>query len=164
MYLDTLEHLAILAKKDPAVVEADLVAQLVMERCTELVLTTAGIPMPAWETDPTLVPGRARTICLFVAYRTYTNLKSVISSSVGPIGETIKAELAGAMQLTQAERDELENMNEASDGFGGLWVLQTTTGPESRYDTVHLPDSSPTDWWIPYGETSQTDAFTPEEP
>lgn len=148
-YLETLEHLAILARKDPAVVEADPFAQLVMEKATELCISAAGIPSPDWETDPTLVPGRVRTICLFVAFRTYNNPKSVINSGVGPISESILAQHAAAMTLTEAEAEELGAIGE-ENGVGGLWVLSTTAGPESTMDTVHLPDSSPTDWWIPY--------------
>lgn len=148
-YLETLEHLAILSRKDPAVVEADPFAQLIMEKATELCISAAGIPTPDWETDPTLVPGRVRTICLFVAFRTYNNPKSVINSSVGPISESVLAQHAAAMTLTQAEQDELETIGE-ENGVGGLWVLQTSGGPETVMDTVFLPDSSPTDWWIPY--------------
>lgn len=148
-YLETLEHLAILSHKDPAVVEADPFAQLIMEKATELCISAAGIPDPDWETDPTLVPGRVRTICLFVAYRTYTNPKSVINSGVGPISESILAQMAAAMTLTDAEREELEAIGE-ENGVGGLWVLSTTGGPETIMDTQHLPDNTPTDWWIPY--------------
>lgn len=160
MYLETLEHLAILSKKDPAVVEADLLAQLVMERATELCIDAAGIPTPDWETDPTLVPGRVRTICLFVAFRTYNNPRSIINSSVGPISESILAAMAAAMTLTEAEREELENIAEENGDFGGLWVLQTTTGDESRLnDDVFIPDNSGSDWWIPFGTEYQTEAF-----
>jgi hypothetical protein len=148
-YLETLEHLAILSKKDPAIVEADPFAQLIMEKATELCISTAGIPAPDWEADPTLAPGRVRTICLFVAFRTYNNPRSVINSGVGPISESILAQMAAAMQLTDAEREELEAIGE-ENGLGGLWVLSTTGGPESVMDTQFLPDSSPTDWWIPY--------------
>jgi hypothetical protein len=148
-YLETLEHLAILSRKDPAVVEADPFAQLIMEKATELCISAAGIPTPDWETDPTLVPGRVRTICLFVAFRTYNNPKSIINTGVGPISESVLAQHAAAMTLTEAERDELEAIGE-ENGVGGLWVLQTTGGPETVMDTVFLPDNSPTDWWIPY--------------
>ena len=148
-YLETLEHLAILSKKDPAVVEADPFAQLIMERATELCISKAGIPSPDWETDPTLVPGRVRTICLFVAFRSYNNPRSVINTGVGPISESILAQMAAAMTLTDAEREELKQLGE-ENGLGGLWVLSTTAGPESTLDTQFLPDSSPTDWWIPY--------------
>jgi hypothetical protein len=166
-YLETLEHLAILSKKDPAVVEADPFAQLIMQRATELCISTAGIPDPDWETDPTLVPGRVRTICLFVAFRTYNNPKSIINTGVGPISESVLAQHAAAMTLTDAEREELEAIGE-ENGVGGLWVLSTTGGPETIMDTQHLPDSSPTDWWIPYfanGDVgTEWDETTPPPP
>jgi hypothetical protein len=166
-YLETLEHLAILSKKDPAVVEADPFAQLIMQQATELCISTAGIPDPDWETDPTLVPGRVRTICLYVAFRTYNNPRSVINSGVGPISESILAQAAAAMTLTEAERDELQQLGE-ENGVGGLWVLSTTAGPETVMDTQFLPDSSPTDWWIPYfanGDVgTEWDETTPPPP
>lgn len=165
-YLETLEHLAILSKKDPAVVEADPFAQLIMEKATELCVATAAIPA-GWELDGTLVPGRVRTICLFVAFRTYNNPNSVINSGVGPISESILAQHAAAMTLTDAEREELTQIGEAN-GQGGLWVMQTTGGPETIMDTQFLPDSSPTDWWIPYfanGDVgTEWDATTPPPP
>lgn len=165
-YLETLEHLAILSKKDPAVVEADPFAQLIMEKATELCVSTAAIP-DGWELDGTLVPGRVRTICLFVAFRTYNNPNSVINSGVGPISESILAQHAAAMTLTDAEREELTQIGEAN-GQGGLWVMQTTAGPETIMDTQFLPDSSPTDWWIPYfanGDVgTEWDATTPPPP
>jgi hypothetical protein len=165
-YLETLEHLAILSRKDPAVVEADPFAQLIMQQATELCISTAGIP-DGWELDGTLVPGRVRTICLYVAFRTYNNPKSVINSGVGPISESILAQAAAAMTLTDAERAELETIGE-QNGQNGLWVLQTTAGPETIMDTQFLPDSSPTDWWIPYfanGDVgTEWDETTPPPP
>lgn len=165
-YLETLEHLAILSKKDPAVVEADPFAQLIMDKATELCVSTAGIP-DGWELDGTLVPSRVRTICLFVAFRSYNNPRSVINTGVGPISESILAQMAAAMTLTDAEREELTQIGE-ENGLGGLWVMQTTGGPETIMDTQFLPDSSPTDWWIPYfanGDVgTEWDATTPPPP
>ena len=167
VYLDTLEHLAILSKKDPAVVENDPFAQLIMERATELCISAAGIPSPEWEPHPPLVPGPVRTICLFVAFRTYNNPKSVINSGVGPISESILAQHAAAMTLTEAEEEELGAIGE-ENGVGGLWVLSTTGGTETLMETQHLPDNSPTDWWIPYfanGDVgTEWDETTPPPP
>jgi hypothetical protein len=160
--LETLAHLALWTGKDPAVVAADPFAQFVLEKATELVIDKAGIPA-GWVLDATLVPARAKTICLLVASRTYTNRRSVISQGVGPISETIMAQMAAAMQLTEAEAEELQDMaNDNAGAFGGLWVLSTTRGPDYPIqDTVILPDSSGSDWNIPYAVEGETGAFTP---
>lgn len=158
--LETLAHLALWTGKDPVAVAADPFAQFVLEKATELVVDKAGIPAE-WVTDPTLVPARAKTICLLVASRTYTNRRSIISQSVGPISETMMAQMAAAMQLTEAEAEELQDMaNDNAGTFGGLWVLPTTRGDDYPLpETVHLPDSSGSDWLIPYGTEGETGAF-----
>lgn len=157
--LETLENLAVWTGKDPEIVEADPFAQMVLERATELVVEKAEIPA-AWVSDPTLVPSRAKTICLLLAARTYTNRRSVISQSVGPISESILAAMAAAMQLTEAEAEELEGMANSEEPFGGLWVLATTRGTDVPIiDTVNLPDSSGSDWLIPYAVEGETGAF-----
>jgi hypothetical protein len=160
--LETLAHLAVWTGKDPAVVEADPFAQMVLEKATELVIEKAGIPSE-WTVDPSLVPSRAKTICLLVAARTYTNRRSVISTGVGPISESILAEMAAAMQLTEAEAAELEAMNLSDETFGGLWTISTTRGDDTpKIDTVILPDNTPSDWHIPYAVEGETGAFDPE--
>lgn len=157
--LETLEHLATWTGKDPAVVVADPFATMVMERATELVIEKAEIPS-TWEVDPSLVPSRAKTICLLVAARTYTNRRSVISNSVGPISETLMAQMAAAMQLTEAEAEELAAMAGADNAYGGLWVISTTRGTDVPIiDNVNLPDSSGSDWLIPYAVEGETGAF-----
>jgi hypothetical protein len=158
--LETLDHLGTWCEgmgRDKAAVLADPFATMVLERATELIVDTAGIPTPDWETDPTLVPGRAKTICLLMAARTYTNPRSIINEGTGPLSESILAKMAAAMELTPDERDELEAMASAND-FGGLWILRPVDD-SPIFETVHLPDNSGSDWWIPYGETSQTGAF-----
>lgn len=150
--LDTLEHLALWCQgmgRDYDTTLADPFAAMVLERATELVANAAGLPA-AWETDPTLVPSRCRTITMLVAARTYTNPRSIINEGTGPLSESILAKMAAAMELTEDEKTELEAISQENGGFGGLWVLSTTAGPETIADTVHLPDNSPTDWWIPY--------------
>jgi hypothetical protein len=160
--LETLAHLALWTDKDPAEVEADPRAQFIMEKADELVISAAGIPA-TWTTDATLVPARARTISLLVAARTYTNWRSIVAQGVGPISETMLAEMAAAMQLTEAEASELEQMRqEAGDSFGGLWTITTTRGEEPKIDQIALPDSSGSDWLIPYGNSWETDALNPE--
>jgi hypothetical protein len=159
--LETLAHLALLTKKDAAEVEADPRAQFIMEKADELVISRAGIPA-TWPATPELVPPRARTIALLVAARTYTNWRSIVSSSVGPISETMLAEMAAAMQLTDAEAEELDGMGSSTETFGGLWTITTTRGDEPKIDQINLPDSSGSDWLINYGDTRFTDAFTPE--
>lgn len=160
--LETLAHLALWTGKDPAVVAADPFAEFVLEKATELVVDKAGIPS-TWVVDPTLVPARAKTICLLVASRTYTNRRSIISQSVGPISETMMAQMAAAMQLTEAEAEELQDMaNDNAGAFGGLWVLPTTRGTDVPViDSINLPDSSGSDWLIPYAVEGETGALDP---
>jgi len=164
--LETLDHLGTWAQamgRDKATVIADPFAAMVLERATELVAEAASLPV-LWPTDPTLVPGRCRTITLLVAARTYTNPRSIITEGTGPLTESMLAKMAAAMELTPDEKEELEAIaNENGGDYGGLWVLQTTAGRESRIDVVELPTIPESDWWLRYGETSQTDAFTPEE-
>jgi hypothetical protein len=159
--LESLDHLGTWCEgmgRDKAQVLADPFATMVLERATELVTSAAGIPVPAWETDPTLVPSRARTICLLVAARTYTNPRSIITEGTGPLNESILAKMAAAMELTQDEKDELEAMKTETGSFGGLWVIRPIDDTP-RMPTVYLPDNLGSDWEIPYGETSQTGAF-----
>lgn len=165
-YLDTLAHLATWTRKDPAVVEVDPLAQMVMERVTEMVVSRAAID-PTWPTDSTLVPPRARTIALLVAARTYTNIRSIISSGVGPVSETMMAQMAAAMQFTEAEAEELDAMASAVAGtFGGLYVITTTTqdGTVPVIDNIALPDNLDPDWPIPYLRPGETGALDPEVP
>ena len=161
--LTSLANLATWTRRDPAVVAADPLAQMVLEMATELVTSKAAIPS-TWPTDPTLVPARARTICLLVAGRTYTNTRSVVSSAVGPISETILAEMAAAMQLTDAEEEELEGLaGDNGDAFAGLWTITTTRGEEPDLPVIALPDNSGSDWLIPYAVPGETGALDPED-
>jgi hypothetical protein len=151
--LETIEHLALWCQGMGRSYDQTLndpFATMVLERATELVSTAAALPA-TWETDPTLVPSRCRTITLLVAARTYTNPRSVINEGTGPLSESILAKMAAAMELTEDERAELEQIALDNGGdYGGLWVLQTSGGTGSVPNTIHLPDNSPTDWWIPY--------------
>lgn len=150
--LETLEHLALWCQgmgRDYDATLNDPFAQMVLDRATELVVDVAGLPA-TWETDPTLVPSRARMITLLVAARTYTNPRSIINEGTGPLSESMLAKMAAAMELTPDERADLEQIANENGNYGGLWVLSTTAGPETLVSTVHLPDNSPSDWWIPY--------------
>jgi hypothetical protein len=165
--LETLDHLGTWAQamgRDKATVIADPFATMVLERATELVAEAASLPA-LWPTDPTLVPGRCRTITLLVAARTYTNPRSIITEGTGPLTESMLAKMAAAMELTPDEKEELEAIAAENGGdYGGLWVIQTTVGPESRIPMTYLPTIPATDDWVNYGDNGQTDAFVPLEP
>lgn len=164
--LETLDHLGTWCQgmgRDKATTMADPFALMVLERATELVVEAADLPA-TWESDTTLVPSRCRTITLLVAARTYTNPNSLITEGTGPITESKLAKMAAAMELTPDERAELEAIAIENGGdYGGLWVLQTTVGPESSIDHVELPTIPESDWWVNYGDNGATDAFVPEE-
>jgi hypothetical protein len=163
--LITMEQFATWARQDPATVAADPFAQLVLQTATEIVCDEA--EQPTWETQdpPIVVPRKAQRICMFLAGRTYLNPDGTVSENVGPIGERRPEAMAMAaanMQLLPAEEDQLASLR--PDGSTGLWVQPTTRWDAAEDDTVYLPDSSGSDWWIPYGDSSTTNAFTPVVP
>lgn len=127
----------------------DAWAAAVLEAASDLVRSAA--QHPEWTAQT--VPARARQICAHVAARTYLNPDSVSGEGgIGPIGgDRIVEELAKALHLTAAERDELEGMSPsgANGGGGGLWVQPINATPVEEGD-VYLADDSGSDWMIPY--------------
>lgn len=128
----------------------DAWAITVLEAASELVRSAAG--QPTWERAT--APARAKQICAHVAARTYLNPDSVSSEgNLGPLGgDRIVEELAKALHLTAAERDELGAMAPAGGGAGGrggLWVQPINSTPLEGGD-VYLADDSGSDWMIPY--------------
>jgi hypothetical protein len=163
--LITLEKLATWARQDAAVVAADPFAALVLQTATEIVCDTA--EQPNWELQdpPVVVPRKALRVCMFLAGRTYLNPDGTIAENVGPLGERRPEAMALAaanMALLPAEEQLLLTL--APDGSTGLWIQPTTRGDDPIDDVVYLPDSSGSDWWIPYGDPNTTLAFTPVEP
>jgi hypothetical protein len=69
---------------------------------------------------------------------------------------------AANMALLPAEEEQLLTL--VPDGPAGLWIQPTTRVDAAEDDVVYLPDSSGSDWWIPYGDPNTTLAFTPVVP
>ena len=163
--LISIEQFATWTRQDVATVAADPFAALVLQTATEIVCDTA--QQPNWETQSpvVVVPRRATRICMFLAGRTYLNPDGTVAENVGPLGERRPESMAIAaanMQLLPGEIAELETL--VPDGPAGLWVQPTTRSDAAEDTTVYLPDSSGSDWWIPYGDSTTTNAFTPVTP
>jgi hypothetical protein len=162
--LVSMEQFAVWTRQDLATMAADPFATLVLQTATEIVCDTA--EQPNWETQspPVAVPRKAVRICMFLAGRTYLNPDGTVAENVGPLGERRPESMAIAaanMALLPAEEEQLLTL--VPDGPAGLWIQPTTRMDDAEDDVVYLPDSSGSDWWIPYGDASTTLAFTPVE-
>lgn len=163
--LISLTELATWARQDPAVVSADPFATLVLQTATEIVCDTAEQPNWELQTPPMTVPRKAKRICMFLAGRTYLNPDGTVAENVGPLGERRPEAMAMAaanMQLLPAEEEDLLTL--VPDGPAGLWIQPTTRSNDAEDLTVYLPDNSGSDWYIPYGDPTTTNAFTPVTP
>lgn len=163
--LISMEQFATWTRQDVGAVSADPFATLVLQTATEIVCDTAEQPNWELQTPAVVVPRKAKRVMMFLAGRTYLNPDGTISESVGPINERRPEAMAMAaanMQLLPGEEQLLLTL--APDGSTGLWIQPTTREDMLLDDTVYLPDSSGSDWWIPYGDPNTTIAFTPVEP
>jgi hypothetical protein len=112
-----------------------------------------------WTADT--IPFRAKVITLLVAKRSYQNPDGVlVEGAIGPIGGDRVTDLqAAGLYLTEAEMAELSALRgdgTAASNPNRLWVLQVNGGlPETT--TGYLPDSSGSDWLIPYVDLRETD-------
>jgi len=163
--LVSMSQFATWIRQDVATVAADPFATLVLQTATEIVCDTAQQPNWELQSPPVVVPRAAVRVCMFLAGRTYLNPDGTISESVGPLNERRPESMALAaanMQLLPSEEDLLLTL--VPDGPAGLWIQPTTRADAAEDDTVYLPDSSGSDWWIPYGDPNTTLAFTPVVP
>jgi hypothetical protein len=162
--LISMEQFATWTRQDVGIVAADPFATLVLQTATEIVCDTAEQPNWELQSPPVVVPRKASRICMFLAGRTYLNPDGTVSEAVGPLNERRPEAMAMAaanMQLLPGEIDDLLTL--VPDGPAGLWVQPTTRTDAVEDDAVYLPDDSGSDWWIPYGDSSTTLAFTPVE-
>lgn len=153
------------ARQPIPVVAADQFATLVLQTATEIVCDTADQPNWELQSPPVTVPRKAQRVCMFLAGRTYLNPDGTISTSVGPLNERVPEQMALAaanMQLLPSEIELLQTLG--PDGGTGLWVQPTTRYDPAEDTTVYLADDSGSDWWIPYGDSGTTVAFTPATP
>jgi len=163
--LISIEQFATWARVDVATLAADPFAQLVLQTATEIVCDTAEQPNWELQSPPVVVPRKAKRVCMFLAGRTYLNPDGTVAEAVGPLNERRPEAMAMAaanMQLLPGEEEDLLTL--VPDGPAGLWVQPTTRTDAVEDDVVYLPDSSGSDWYIPYGDPNTTNAFTPVTP
>jgi hypothetical protein len=157
--------LATWARQDIAVVAADPFAALVLTTASNIVTDEA--EQPNWEIQSPVVaiPRKALRICMFLAGRTYLNPDGTIATAVGPLNERVPEAMAmAAANMTLLEEEKRDLWTLRPDGSTGLWIQPTTRLDDSETTAVFLPDNSGSDWWLPYGDSSTTAAFTPLVP
>lgn len=163
--LVSIDQFATWTRQDIATVAADPFATLVLQTATEIVCDAASQPNWELQSPPVVVPRKAVRICMFLAGRTYLNPDGTVSESVGPLNERRPEAMAMAaanMQLLPGELADLASL--VPDGPAGLWVQPTTRADAAEDNVVYLPDNSGSDWYIPYGDPTTTNAFTPVTP
>lgn len=128
----------------------DEFAQAMVEAASDAVRTAA--KQPTWTASgETAAPSRAKQIASHLAARSYLNPTSIQGEgNLGPLGgDRFVEELAKALHLTEAERDELAGMAPSGSSGGGLWI-QPINATFVEDGDIYLPDSSGSDWQIPY--------------
>lgn len=132
---------------------------MVIEHAQNLVADEAG--HPEWIAgDLGTVPYRARIIALNLARRTIVNPDQIVQEGgIGPIGgDRVRDAAALAMELSQAEKDELHLLRGDGTSVAGLWIQPLTSGTPLD-TTAFVPDDSGSDWFIPFGDFASTTAF-----
>lgn len=140
--LRSLADLRVSARRDIA--DDDEFALLVLEEASGLVCDAAG--RPEWEDDPGAAPRPARRICLAVATRTYTNPEFEVQTTMGPLSSRILDLGALGLNLSDAEREELEDLGAKESGDNGLWIA-TLAGGRNYDRTLYVRDT-----WAPYSD------------
>jgi hypothetical protein len=142
----TISELAVWAQE--TIEPDDEWAAAVLEAASDVVRDAAN--QPTWLR--TTAPPRARQIASHLAARSYKNPDSIVGEgNLGPVGgDRFVEELAKALHLTAAEREELGRLGPAGATAGkGLWVQPFNATPYTAGD-IYLPDDSGSDWQIPY--------------
>jgi hypothetical protein len=100
-------------------------ADLVIDAVSTLV---RGVGDAAWTAET--IPPRARDIAYIVARDYYLNPNLLRSETTGPITETRAEAVLQGIQLTDAQRAEIEALvTAAPDQLEGIWSLSFTRGP-----------------------------------
>ncbi|HEX5511616.1 MAG TPA: hypothetical protein VFX41_07850 [Actinomycetales bacterium] len=154
----TKAELAKWARKDPAEVEADPFAELVVFGVSALIRDAGD---SNW--TPENIPERAKLIACLKAKHFYNNPDVLTQESTGPIQESRGTAIAGRdlgavhnMTLSEEEESILarlagkEDPHEQRSG-GGLWIQPTLADIPSRTPTdIYVTDQSGSDWMIPF--------------
>lgn len=116
----------------------DEFAITVVNAASLVVVEAAG--HPEWTLGT--APPRARLIAQLLAKRTYLNPDAVVRSSVGPLGESIVEDFARTLELTPAERLELEELGgTAPTTSGEMFFLNLGGTPTTESTEIYLADS-----------------------
>ncbi len=137
----------------------DALAVRILEAASDAVRLAAG--QPAWTRAS--APPRARQIAWHLASRSYANPGSVIREGIGPLNEARSEDLAQAMHLTKAERDELASMSPAAETGalpgqqqgGVLWVQPLTKSTPAEDSDIVISN-------VAYAHADDAYAFTPK--
>lgn len=142
------------------IVGDDPLALLVLELASGLVCDTA--QHPEWEDAPLDAPRGARRICMQIAGRTWTNPDLEVATGIGPLSSRVIDFAAYGLNLTDAEREELEGLRGGPDGGGGgLWLQPIGSGLRVLRTTYILDEFGQL---IPYLDPNESVALTPVVP
>lgn len=137
----------------------DPFALMILEASTILVNSATGYAGTEDEFTAATAPAMLKVIVGQIAKRNYLNPDQVVrEGSLGPIGgDTYAQAYAAGMTLTEEERAEIARISRAAveggTSSGGLSVLTFGVAHNSvRRGGTYLPDSSGSDWMIPYME------------
>lgn len=159
----TKERLAVWAQERPLL--DDEFADLVIEAVTTLLRLYGA---EAWTAET--IPPRARDIGYVVARNYYLNPGLLRSETTGPITETRAESVLQGIELTDAQKAELNSMASTGDVTpDGIWTLGFTRGPvetdrlNDRPANVVLWDTRG-GWPIEYLNEEDAVVFEPEDP
>lgn len=119
----------------------DEFAHRIIAGASLVVRETAGHP----EWTVATVPARAHLIACLLAKRSYQNPDAVVRSGVGPLSEAIVEDYARTMELTPAEKAELQEIGGQSPSGGGggeIYFMNLGGADPVETDTRYLMDSN----------------------
>lgn len=136
-----LDELEVLLKLPPNTLVDDKYTDLMMRAASNLVRETAN--QPHWELvvagpDDVLAPTRAGFIALYLAKRAWQDTGNLQRRTAGPISQTFSEDEVRGLELTDAEREELEGRRPG--GSSGSWVMKHYSTGVSRRPFAETPD------------------------
>lgn len=131
----------------------DAYATLILEQASDVVRDKANQPTWTYTAPPdttpegeVAVPRSAAHIAAWLAFRVYTNPQNLQRKTSGPISKTFFDTGLVGLELTQSERDTLEDLRPDADSSSGLWI-QPLNGGATVSTTIFLWDD-----WVPSGD------------
>lgn len=134
--LVTVAVLRVLLKKTTEELpDSDPYATLILEQASDAVRDAARQPLWTYTAPPAptpegeiAVPRSAAHIAAWLAFRVYTNPQNLQRKTTGPISHTFFDTGLVGMELTDSERDTLEDLRPNSDESSGLWIQPINAG------------------------------------